>query len=70
MKQWCVEKEPESESEGWAQSKMVMRRPGGGTWVPSVGRVKHIGVDPTLSNCANALVVTAGSRRACWFNVG
>ena len=41
--------------------------------MPRVGRVKtskHIGVDVTLSSCVKAIVVTAGTRTACWFNVG
>ena len=49
---------------------MVMRRPGGGNWVPSVGRVNITGlilVDLTLSNCAQAIVVTAERLRACRF---
>ena len=45
---------------------MVLRRGGGGSLVPRVGRgnmSKHIGIDLILSNYANAIVVTAGSRR-------
>ena len=60
-------------SEGQAKSKMVLRRPRGGSQVPSVGRAnikEQIVVDLTLSSNVKAIIVTAGTHRAYWFNVG